>query len=98
MQAIHAIGGTINCVNQIAAAIAAAVEQQGAATREIARNVMQASEGTSQVSGHIVGVSEAATETGAAAGEVLDSARMLARLSDDLRNDVDRFVGDLRAA
>ncbi|UTD28306.1 methyl-accepting chemotaxis protein [Bradyrhizobium sp. WD16] len=98
VQAIHAIGGTINRVNQIAAAIAAAVEQQGAATREIARNVMQASEGTSQVSGHIVGVSEAATETGAAAGEVLDSARMLARLSDDLRNDVDRFVGHLRAA
>lgn len=98
VQAIQAIGGTITRVNQIAAAIAAAVEQQGAATREIARNVMQASEGTSQVSNHIVGVSEAATETGTAADEVLDSARMLARLSDDLRNDVDRFVGHLRAA
>jgi hypothetical protein len=28
----------------------------------------------------------------------LDSAQMLARLSDDLKRDVDRFVGDLRAA
>jgi methyl-accepting chemotaxis protein len=47
---------------------------------------------------HISGVSQAAGQTGAAAGEVLDSAKMLARLSDDLKRDVDRFVGDHRAA
>jgi methyl-accepting chemotaxis protein len=96
--AIQSIGTTIQRVNEIAAAIAAAVEQQGAATREIARNVQQASQGTSEVSRHISGVSQAAGETGAAAGEVLDSAKMLARLSDDLKRDVDRFVGNLRAA
>ncbi|WP_439395835.1 methyl-accepting chemotaxis protein [Bradyrhizobium sp. PMVTL-01] len=96
--AIRSIGSTIQRVNEIAAAIAAAVEQQGAATREIARNVQQASQGTSEVSRHISGVSQAAGQTGAAAGEVLDSAKMLARLSDDLKRDVDRFVGDLRAA
>jgi methyl-accepting chemotaxis protein len=98
VQAIQAIGGTIDRVNQIAAAIAAAVEEQSAATREIARNVQQASEGTSEVSRHVAGVSEAATATGAAAGEVLESARTLSRLSDDLRGDVDRFVGSLRTA
>jgi methyl-accepting chemotaxis protein len=98
VQAIQSIGGTIDRVNQIASAIAAAVEEQGAATREIARNVQQASEGTAQVSKHMVGVNDAAVETGAAAGEVLDSAKMLARLSDDLRNDVDGFVGSLRTA
>jgi methyl-accepting chemotaxis protein len=98
VQAIQSIGGTINRVNQIASAIAAAVEEQGAATREIARNVQQASEGTMQVSRHMVGVNDAAVETGAAAREVLDSATMLARLSDDLRNDIDRFVGNLRTA
>jgi methyl-accepting chemotaxis protein len=96
--AIQSIGTTIQRVNEIAAAIAAAVEQQGAATREIARNVQQASQGTNEVSRHITGVSQAAGQTGAAAGEVLDSAKMLARLSDDLKRDVDRFVGDLRAA
>ncbi|KJC43617.1 chemotaxis protein [Bradyrhizobium sp. LTSP849] len=96
--AIQSIGTTIQRVNEIAAAIAAAVEEQGAATREIARNVQQASQGTNEVSRHISGVSQAAGQTGAAAGEVLDSAQMLARLSDDLKRDVDRFVGDLRAA
>ncbi len=98
VQAIQAIGGTIGRVNQIAAAIAAAVEQQGAATQEIARNVQQAAAGTTEVSGHIAGVSQAAGETGAAAGGVLDSAQGLARLSEALRDDVDRFVGNIRAA
>ena len=98
VSAIQSIGATIQRVNEIAAAIAAAVEEQGAATREIARNVQQASQGTNEVSRHISGVSQAAGQTGAAAGEVLDSAKMLARLSDDLKRDVDRFVGDLRAA
>ena len=98
VQAIQAIGGTIGRVNQIAAAIAAAVEQQGAATQEIARNVQQASAGTTEVSGHIASVSQAASETGMAAGEVLVSAKGLARLSDALRDDVDRFVGNIRAA
>jgi len=98
VQAIQAIGGTIGRVNQIAAAIAAAVQQQGAATQEIARNVQQASGGTTEVSRHITSVSQAASETGVAAGEVLISAKGLARLSDALRDDVDRFVGNIRAA
>ena len=98
VQAIQAIGGTISRVNQIASAIAAAVEEQGAATKEIARNVQQASAATTEVSGHIASVSQAAGETGAAAGGVLDSAKGLARLSEALRDDVDRFVGNIRAA
>ncbi|MGV7214743.1 methyl-accepting chemotaxis protein [Bradyrhizobium sp. UFLA05-112] len=96
--AIQSIGTTIQRVNEIAAAIAAAVEEQGAATREIARNVQQASQGTREVSRHISGVSQAAGQTGAAAGEVLDSAKVLARLSEDLKREVDSFVEDLRAA
>ena len=54
------IGGTIDEVNEIATAIAAAVEQQGAATREIARNVQQAAAGTSEVAANIAGVTAAA--------------------------------------
>nr|GAJ37937.1 probable chemoreceptor Y4FA [Bradyrhizobium sp. DOA9] len=96
--AIQSISQTIQRVSQIASVIAAAVEEQGAATREIARNVQQTSEGTTEVSRHIVSVSDAATETGAAAGEVLDAARMLSRLSNDLRADVDQFVENLRVA
>jgi methyl-accepting chemotaxis protein len=60
--------------------------------------VQQASAGSTQVSGHIASVSQAASETGVAAGEVLFSAKGLTRLSDALRDDVDRFVGHIRAA
>jgi methyl-accepting chemotaxis protein len=98
VDAIGGISSTIQRVNQITSAIAAAVEQQGAATREIARNVQQASEGTNEVSRHIAGVSAATAETGKAAGEVLGSAKALTGLSNDLRRDVDSFIGDLRVA
>jgi methyl-accepting chemotaxis protein len=98
VDAIQGIGSTIQRVNQITSAIAAAVEEQGAATREIARNVQQASEGTNEVSRNIAGVSAATAETGKAAGEVLGSAKALTSLSNDLRRDVDNFIGDLRVA
>ena len=44
--AIKEIGGTIGRISEIAATIAAAVEEQGAATQEIARNVGEAAKGT----------------------------------------------------
>uniref|UniRef100_UPI00223B95A2 methyl-accepting chemotaxis protein n=1 Tax=Stenotrophomonas sp. AS012628 TaxID=2597656 RepID=UPI00223B95A2 len=44
--AIKEIGGTIGRLSEIASAIAAAVEQQGAATQEISRNVQEAAQGT----------------------------------------------------
>ena len=61
--AIGGIGKTIAEISGISAAIAAAVEEQGAATREIARNVQQAAEGTNQVSSNIAGVRQAADQS-----------------------------------
>jgi len=58
------IGGTIGEINQISNAIAEAVEQQGAATREISGNVQQAANGTREVNDNIVGVAKAFGELG----------------------------------
>ena len=66
--AIRNIGQTIGEINDVTTAIAAAVEEQGAATREIARNVQHAAGGTAEVSSNIVGVSTASAEAGSAAG------------------------------
>jgi methyl-accepting chemotaxis protein len=96
--AIQHIGGTIGEINEIATAIAAAVEEQGAATQEIARNIQQASAGTGQVSANIAGVASAAGETGAAASHVLASASDLALQSERLRGEVDKFLATIRAA
>jgi len=96
--AIRAIGGTINRVSEIAAAIAAAVEEQGAATQEIARNVQQAAQGSAEVAETIVSVSRGATETGTASTRVLGSARALASESSHLKLEVEKFLANVRTA
>jgi methyl-accepting chemotaxis protein len=96
--AIRNISQTIGEINEVTTAIAAAVEQQGAATREIARNIQHAAGGTSEVSSNIVGVSTASAEAGAAAGEVLTASGALRREADVLRAEVDSFLSNIRAA
>ena len=98
VQSIQGITSTIDRVNETATAIASAVEEQGAATQEIARNVAQAAQGTQEVSRNIAGVNEAAGQTGTAAGQVLESSDELSRNSEALRQQVDAFLREVRAA
>jgi methyl-accepting chemotaxis protein len=96
--AIRSIGDTIQRIDQIAGSIAAAVEEQSASTAEIARNVQQASAGTAEVSSNIVTVTDAARQTGTSANEMLESAGQLGNESARLRDQVDRFLREVRAA
>ena len=96
--AIRNIGHTIGEINDVTTAIAAAVEEQGAATREIARNIQHAAGGTSEVSSNIVGVSTASVEAGSAASEVLSASGALRREADVLRSEIDAFLSNIRAA
>jgi methyl-accepting chemotaxis protein len=98
VSAIKEIGGTIGRISEIAATIAAAVEEQGAATKEIARNVQQASQGTTQVASNITDVNRGAAETGAASSQVLTSARSLASESNRLKLEMTKFLETVRAA
>jgi methyl-accepting chemotaxis protein len=98
VSAIKAIGGTIGQISSIASAIAGAVEQQGAATQEIARNVQNVAQGTHQAAANIMQVNRGATETGSASEEVLNSARTLSSESTRLRQELDRFMANIRAA
>jgi methyl-accepting chemotaxis protein len=98
VDAIKAIGGTIRQMNEIASAIATAVEEQGAATRNISNNIQLVAQGTNGVTSNIAGVSEAAAETGAAATQVLTAADDLSRQSDRLRSDVNGFLVKIRTA
>ncbi|WP_024339676.1 MULTISPECIES: methyl-accepting chemotaxis protein [Bradyrhizobium] len=96
--AIKEISSTIERLSEISSAIAAAVEEQGAATQEIARNVQQAAQGTQQVSSNITDVQRGATETGTASSQVLSAAQMLSNDSSRLKNEVSRFLTNVRAA
>jgi methyl-accepting chemotaxis protein len=96
--AIQEITSTITRISEIAAAIAAAVEEQGATTQEISRNVSEAAKGTSEVALSITDVSKGAGETGSASAQVLSSAKALSGESRSLKSEVGRFVANVRAA
>ncbi|MGH6738949.1 MAG: methyl-accepting chemotaxis protein, partial [Bradyrhizobium sp.] len=98
VSAIRNVVEVIAEIDQIGIAIASAIEEQGSATSEIARNVQQAAHGTQQVTSNIVVVQQAATDTGAASGQVLSAAEQLSQQSKDLANEVNRFLSDVRAA
>jgi methyl-accepting chemotaxis protein len=98
VSAIRNIGQTIGEINDVTTAIAAAVEEQGTATREIARNIQHAAGGTAEVSSNIIGVSTASAEAGRAASEVLSASDELRREADMLRSEIDAFLSNIRAA
>jgi methyl-accepting chemotaxis protein len=96
--AIEHIGTTIARINEIAATVASAVEQQDATTREMAQNVHQVAQSTSVVSEKVTGLASAAGETGQSAEMVRDHAGELAKQAESLRGQVDQFLGRIRAA
>jgi len=96
--AIKEIGGTIGKISEIASTIASAVEQQSSATQEIARSVQNVAQGTQEAATNVMHVNRGATETGSASEEVLNSARALSGESTRLREELDRFMANIRAA
>ena len=98
VSAIREIGTTINLISEISATISAAVEQQGVATLEIARNVQQAADRSGKVATSIADVSRGAGETGTASGKVLSSAKTLSSESTRLKTEVENFLTKVRAA
>jgi methyl-accepting chemotaxis protein len=96
--AINEIGQTIGRMSEISSTIAAAVEEQGAATQEISRNVQQAAQGTTQVNSNIGDVQRGAGETGSASSQVLSAAQSLSRDSNRLKLEVGKFLNTVRAA
>ncbi|MCK1737820.1 methyl-accepting chemotaxis protein [Bradyrhizobium sp. 138] len=96
--AIKEIGDTIAKMSEISSTIAAAVEEQGAATQEISRNIQHAAQGTSEVSANIADVQRGAGETGAASAQVHSAAQSLSQESNRLKSEVARFLESVRAA
>ncbi|MCB1563182.1 MAG: nitrate- and nitrite sensing domain-containing protein [Alphaproteobacteria bacterium] len=98
VESIEKVSAVIAELTETATNIAASMEQQTSATQEISRNVQEASTGTNEVTQNITSVSDAAGESGRAAGEVLDVAKQLAERSQSMRNEVETFLREIRAA
>ncbi|HLZ66001.1 MAG TPA: methyl-accepting chemotaxis protein [Aliidongia sp.] len=96
--AIERIDETIGRMNEISTSIAAAMEQQGAATQEIASDVQEAARGTTEVSSNIAGLNQIVEETGAASVQVLGASDELGQQAEQLRARVGTFLADVRSA
>ena len=98
VEAINRIAATINRISTVSGAIAAAVEQQGAATNEISRNVQNAAEGTTSVTSNMGELANAVAETNASADMVLVASVDVGEKTRQLRGQIDRFLSDVAAA
>src|SRR3954447_2940646 len=98
INAIQTIGGIIGEVNEVATAIAAAVQEQGAATQEITRSTQFAAQGTRNVSENISGVKSDADAAAAAADNVKQASQTLETQSQALGGQVTQFLAKIRAA
>ena len=98
VNAIKAIGLTIERISGITTSISSAVEQQGTATQSIAEGVQAAASGTLDVADNIERVAKNARETGTTSGLMLKSARELSDVSTHLKAEVEKFLDSVRAA
>ncbi|RAU22378.1 methyl-accepting chemotaxis protein [Paramagnetospirillum kuznetsovii] len=96
VETIRTVGRTIDRVNQVVASIAAAVEEQSAATSEIVRSVQQASDGNAEITRNIGDVSKAAGATGEMAADMFRAADELVHESESMRSEVGTFLSSMR--
>ena len=98
--AVAAIGRISNRMREIddcATAVAAAVEEQSAATAEISQNVAGAADGTRQVVFSLGEVAGAADETARTAESVLTAAQAVEAAATELRAEVEGFLARVAA-
>jgi methyl-accepting chemotaxis protein len=98
VEAIGRIARAVGEINGITIGIAAAVEEQGAATEEISRSVQHAAAGNERVSALMGGIHEDAAGTSRVAGELAVTAQDLSAQSGVLRQVVEGFLTEVRAA
>ena len=95
VEAIRQIATRMQEINEYSAAVAAAVEQQNAATGEISHNVASAAKGTSQVVAVLDRVAGAATETRSSAQVVRDASQSAESAVANLRLEVEDFLANV---
>lgn len=96
VEAINHISSTIQKMNELAHAIAAAVTQQSAATGQIASNVQEAADGTNSVIAIVADLVRTAESNRSIATEVLSSATRLTNEAVSLRREVEDFLSGIK--
>ena len=95
---IQGTGSIINRISDISSIIAAAVEQQRAATQAMDQSLENAAHGTTTVATILTEVRNGAEETRATSDQVLNSARSLVVEGTAFKNEVKKFLERIAAA
>jgi methyl-accepting chemotaxis protein len=95
--AIQAIQQTIEQISQISTGISATIDQQRAATSEIAASMSGAADSVAGIAENVTEVTGAATETNSKAGELRDASGELTAQADGLRSQMTTFLSQVRA-
>ncbi|WP_247883240.1 methyl-accepting chemotaxis protein [Azospirillum brasilense] len=98
VNAIRAIVSTIRQVDESLSTVAAAVEEQDAATRDISERSQRAATDTVAVLQEMRLVQQAAETTGHSAGAVQTTTEELSRSFNRLDNEIEAFIGRITAA
>ncbi|MGY3293048.1 methyl-accepting chemotaxis protein [Bradyrhizobium sp. LM3.6] len=97
VEAVREIGGAVREINDVTSAIAGAIGQQDAATREISSNAQSAAQGNETLVANITSLRDAIGETDTAASSVLTAASSLTATADTLSREVEKFFQNLRS-
>jgi methyl-accepting chemotaxis protein len=92
VDAIERITKRMQDIDRHAAAVAASVEQQSAATAEISRSVSSAAQGAGDVVAVLDHLAGAATETRRSAESVLGVSEAVGKAVSNLRGEVEGFL------
>jgi methyl-accepting chemotaxis protein len=96
VSAMSDIGGIIEKMNGVSAAIAAAVEEQSSTTREIASNVHTVASATATAANAMQHVVEEARNAGSVSQHVLQGSTNIGGEADKLRAEVNQFLAAVR--
>ncbi|GGI21788.1 methyl-accepting chemotaxis protein [Bradyrhizobium guangdongense] len=97
VDAVREIGGAVREINEVTTAIAGAVGQQDAATREISSNAQSAAQGNETLVANITSLRDAIGETDTAAASVLTAASSVTATAETLSREVEKFFQNLRS-
>ena len=84
VRGIEQMGDVIQQIHDLSTALASSMEEQSAATSEIARNVLEAAKGTEYVAESLTHVSHAASETATGAEQSRSASEQLASVATEL--------------
>jgi methyl-accepting chemotaxis protein len=95
---LNETGSTIDRISTVSSLIAAAVEQQKAATQDMDENLDRAARGTAEVGTILSQLQEGVGETRRTSDQVLSSAQSLVVEGTAFRSEVEKFLTKIRSA